>query len=62
MPVETDYDDHNHSSEWYIFSLSDNDFITTNGFMDGGKVKYIDIGNNNNQALVFKVTLPKGIY
>ncbi|KIW01249.1 uncharacterized protein PV09_07291 [Verruconis gallopava] len=48
--------------EYYLFSLSDNDFITQNGFMNFGRFPYADSSGYNldNQALVFKVTLPKG--
>lgn len=46
--------------EYFLFSLSDNDFITQNGFMNGGKYPYADASGYNldNQVLVFKVTLP----
>jgi hypothetical protein len=74
--------------EYFVFSLSDNDFITQNGmgfpflvspdptknlmlttwcvnpgYMDGGKYPYKDASGYNldNQALVFKVQLPKGV-
>ncbi|KAF2404750.1 outer membrane autotransporter [Trichodelitschia bisporula] len=48
--------------EYYLFSLSDNDFITQNGKIDGGKISYADASgfSLDNQALVFKVTIPKG--
>ncbi|KAH0363918.1 3-phytase, partial [Aureobasidium melanogenum] len=50
--------------EYFVFSLSDNDFITQNGFMDGGKYPYKDASgfNLDNQALVFKVQMPKGVH
>ncbi|KIW88630.1 uncharacterized protein Z519_10676 [Cladophialophora bantiana CBS 173.52] len=46
--------------EYFIFSLSDNDFITQNGFMNGGLLPYADEGGYSldNQVLVFKVVLP----
>jgi hypothetical protein len=46
--------------EWFVFSLSDNDFITQNGFMNGGAYPYSDASgfNLDNQALVFKIKLP----
>jgi hypothetical protein len=46
---------------YYLFSLSDNDFITQNGFINAGKLPYKDGtgANVTNQVLVFKVTLPK---
>ncbi|TKA65185.1 hypothetical protein B0A55_10750 [Friedmanniomyces simplex] len=48
--------------EFYLFSMSDNDFITQNGYLDGGKFKYADASGYNllNQMLVFKVKLPGG--
>ncbi|KAI0969521.1 esterase-like activity of phytase-domain-containing protein [Xylaria arbuscula] len=44
---------------YFVFSISDNDFITQNGFMDGGKLPYADASGYNldNQALVFKITI-----
>lgn len=46
--------------EYYIFSISDNDFITQNGFINFGQITYQDLSgfNVDNQVLVFKVTLP----
>lgn len=46
--------------EYFIFSLSDNDFITQNGYMNGGALPYADESGYSldNQVLVFKVTLP----
>lgn len=48
--------------EYFLFSLSDNDFITQNGFQKFGEIQYADASgtNLNNQALVFKIKLPKG--
>ncbi|KAH6618248.1 esterase-like activity of phytase-domain-containing protein [Chaetomium sp. MPI-SDFR-AT-0129] len=50
--------------EYYLFTLSDNDFITNNGYADFGKIQFVDntatVPFLNSQALVFKVTLPKG--
>lgn len=47
--------------EFFIFSLSDNDFITQNGFLNGGKFRYADSSGYNldSQALVFRVSIPK---
>jgi len=49
--------------EWFLFSLSDNDFITQDGFLEGGKFTYSDASGFtlDNQALVFKVSLPPGV-
>ncbi|KAI2628679.1 esterase-like activity of phytase-domain-containing protein [Hypoxylon sp. NC1633] len=45
--------------QYYIFSLSDNDFITQNGYMNGGDFPYSDASGYNldNQALVFKIQI-----
>lgn len=50
------------AGEYFLFSLSDNDFITQDGYMDGGKLPYADESgfNLDNQVLVFQVSLPKG--
>jgi len=50
------------AGEYYLFSMSDNDFITQDGYLNFGKYKYKDDSGDNllNQALVFKVKLPKG--
>ncbi len=46
--------------EYFIFTLSDNDFITQNRFMHGGLLPYADQSGYDldNQVLAFKVTLP----
>jgi hypothetical protein len=46
--------------EWFVFSLSDNDFITQDGTLDGGAFPYVDGSGYelDNQALVFKIKLP----
>ncbi|KAF2090557.1 3-phytase, partial [Saccharata proteae CBS 121410] len=46
--------------EYFLFSLSDNDFITQDGYMDGGNFTYADESGYDllNQVLVFRVTLP----
>ena len=48
------------AEEFFLFSLSDNDFITQHGFLNGGAFAYADSGGYNldNQALVFKVRIP----
>ncbi|KAI3321154.1 esterase-like activity of phytase-domain-containing protein [Xylariaceae sp. AK1471] len=47
------------SGEYFVFSLSDNDFITQDGYMNGGNLPYTDESgfNLDNQALVFKITI-----
>lgn len=54
LPIEGD--------EYYLFSLSDNDFITQDGYMNFGQFQYADESGFDllSQALVFKVKLPKG--
>ncbi|KAF2500433.1 hypothetical protein BU16DRAFT_478840 [Lophium mytilinum] len=51
-----------HRDEYFLISFSDNDFITQNGFINFGKDPYKDSSgfNLDNQALVFRVKLPKG--
>ena len=46
--------------EWFVFSFSDNDFITQDGYMNGGNFKYKDASGYDldNQALVFRIKLP----
>jgi hypothetical protein len=48
--------------EFYLFSLSDNDFVTQDGYLNFGRYRYADTSGYNflNQALVFKVKLPTG--
>lgn len=50
------------SDEYFLFSLSDNDFITQDGYMNGGEFPYADESGFDllNQVLVFKVKLPQG--
>ena len=57
VPVDGLFGD---DDEWFVFSLSDDDFITQNGFLEGGKFNYSDSSGYNldNQALVFKIHLP----
>ena len=47
--------------EYFLFSLSDNDFITQNGFIKFGEIPYHDASgfNLDNQALVFQVKIPQ---
>ena len=47
--------------EWFVFSVSDNDFITQNGFMNFGELTYKDGSgfNLDTQALVYKIKLPE---
>ncbi|MCJ1354055.1 MAG: hypothetical protein MMC33_004042 [Icmadophila ericetorum] len=59
VPVNPGKDD----GEYFLFSLSDNDFITQDGFMLGGKFTYADDSGYNldNQALVFQISVPKDV-
>lgn len=54
--------DNDNAEEYFLFSLSDNDFITQDGFMKGGQLPYADESGYDllNQVLVFKVGLPAG--
>ena len=47
--------------EFFLISLSDNDFITQHGFLNGGAFAYADSSGYDldNQALVFRVRIPK---
>jgi len=47
---------------FFLFSMSDNDFITQNGHLNGGKFNYSDASgfNLDSQILSFRVTLPTG--
>ncbi|KAF2219439.1 3-phytase [Elsinoe ampelina] len=47
--------------EFFLISLSDNDFITQNGFLNEGRFRYSDASGNDllNQALVFRVKIPR---
>jgi len=53
---------HDSKDEYFLIAVSDNDFITQNGFIDFGELQYKDASgvNLDNQALVFQVKLPKG--
>ncbi|KAI1371475.1 esterase-like activity of phytase-domain-containing protein [Hypoxylon crocopeplum] len=55
VPVDPDTP----TGEFYLFSLSDNDFITQSGHMNGGKLPYAVAGGYNidSQALVFKISI-----
>lgn len=57
MPVDgKDGDD----DEWWVLSMSDNDFVTQDGFISTGDVRFVDASgrNQDNQALLFRVKLP----
>ncbi|PSR82285.1 esterase-like activity of phytase-domain-containing protein [Coniella lustricola] len=53
-------DPENPGSNYFVISLSDNDFITQDGYLNFGQYQYSDSSGYNldNQALVFQVTLP----
>ncbi|OJJ48648.1 hypothetical protein ASPZODRAFT_61563 [Penicilliopsis zonata CBS 506.65] len=58
--VEADPDacpDENGEKEYFLFSFSDNDFITQDGYMNFGQMQYADASGYNldNQALVFSL-------
>jgi hypothetical protein len=62
VPVDGGQGESDANEEYFLFSLSDNDFITQNGFVNFGTIPYKDDSgfNLDNQALVFKIQLPKG--
>ncbi|KAI9894491.1 MAG: hypothetical protein M1814_003249 [Vezdaea aestivalis] len=47
--------------EWFLFSISDNDFVTQNGYTKFGEITYQDKSgfNLDSQILVFKIKLPE---
>ncbi|PWY87997.1 hypothetical protein BO94DRAFT_516391 [Aspergillus sclerotioniger CBS 115572] len=53
VPVDPDSD----STEYFVFSISDNDFITQDGYMNFGRFRYADASGYNldNQVLVFRI-------
>jgi hypothetical protein len=61
-PENADSQQADKDEEYFLFSVSDNDFITQNGFGNFGMQPYKDASgfNLDNQALVFKIQLPKG--
>lgn len=58
VPVNPDVTD----GQYFLLSMSDNDFITQNGHLNGGKFNYSDASgfNLDSQLLAFRVTLPSG--
>jgi len=57
MPVDGEDGD---DDEWWVLSLSDNDFITQDGYISTGGIRYVDGSGKNfdSQALLFRVKLP----
>ncbi|KAK2607448.1 hypothetical protein N8I77_006118 [Diaporthe amygdali] len=53
-------DPENPGEDYFVISLSDNDFITQDGYLNFGQYQYADNSgfNLDNQALVFRVSLP----
>lgn len=53
-------DPENPGSDYFVISLSDNDFITQDGYLNGGKYIYSDASGYtlDSQALVFQITIP----
>lgn len=65
LPVNNNQDKgRDEKDEYYLITLSDNDFITDDGYMNFGKIRYSDgsatVPSLDSQALVFRVTLPRG--
>lgn len=50
----------NPGSDYFVISLSDNDFITQQGYLNFGRYQYADPSGYtlDTQALVFEVTMP----
>jgi hypothetical protein len=50
--------------KYFLFSLSDNDFITQNGSLSFGTFPYQDASGYNldSQALVFEIEVPQGVH
>ena len=62
VPVDGGHDESDsNNEEYFLFSLSDNDFVTRQGFLNFGTFPYEDASGYNlgSQALAFKVQLPK---
>ncbi|KAK6343788.1 hypothetical protein TWF696_007450 [Orbilia brochopaga] len=57
VPVDGGFGD---DDEWFLFASSDNDFITQQGFANGGQITFKDANGYslNNQILVFRIKLP----
>ena len=53
---------HKNDGEYFLFSVSDNDFITPDGAKNSGELEYAAESGFDllDQVLVFKVRLPKG--
>ncbi|KAK0631171.1 esterase-like activity of phytase-domain-containing protein [Bombardia bombarda] len=64
LPVNNVKDGRDEKDEYFLLTVSDNDFVTDNGFIDFGKIQFKDttlaVPFLENQALLFKVTLPAG--
>lgn len=62
VPVNKDPTGMAVNDEYYLLTLSDNDFITQDGHLKFGQFNYADSSGYNldNQALLFKVKLPSG--
>jgi len=63
VPVDPGHGSAEDGNEYFVFSMSDNDFVTQNGFVNGGMMPYQDASgfNLDSQALVFRVTVPEGV-
>ncbi|KAF3939186.1 hypothetical protein ABW19_dt0201251 [Dactylella cylindrospora] len=57
VPVDGELGD---DDEWFLFAASDNDFITQDGYANGGEITFSDANGYDlhNQVLVFKIKLP----
>ena len=60
MPVDDEG-----GKEWWVLVVSDNDFVTEDGWVNGGKRQYSDpaagAGGLLNMAVVVRVGIPEGV-
>ncbi|KAK3381813.1 esterase-like activity of phytase-domain-containing protein [Podospora didyma] len=64
LPVNEVKGGRDEKDEYFLVTISDNDFVTDNGFVDGGRIRYTDdtllVPSLESQALVYKIRLPAG--
>lgn len=59
VPAETSGNANSTAGDYFLFAFNDNDFISQNGYVDGGQLRYSDKSgfSLDVQALVFKVRI-----
>ncbi|KAK4117852.1 hypothetical protein N656DRAFT_786459 [Canariomyces notabilis] len=64
LPVNELKDGRDVKDQYYVFTLSDNDFVSNDGYANFGQIPFVDdtasVPFLDSQALVFRVTLPQG--